>query len=294
MEDGILNISEMNLSICLPMITFVNYLGCALGILFVFGSQCSSSSVPAFSENSMTSVETVDHSLFDELLQNYVTDAGLVDYASIKEQKALNPYLDVLSAVNPGDLSEAEAIAYWINAYNAYTIKLIIDNYPVGSIREISPLRIKGLRLAIPKINSPFEYELAKINGESYSLDDIEHGILRKQYNEPRIHFALVCAAISCPTLRREAYSSDRLNEQLDDQARTFLFDETKNRISGDTIYLSRIFDWFQKDFAESKKDLQVYLSAYFDGELQGRLRAGDFKIKYLKYDWALNETSGV
>lgn len=241
--------------------------------------------------NDMIEALRVDHALFDSLLVEFVNEDGLVDYAGIKEHHALDDYLTVLSNTNPDELSEMDAIAFWINAYNAYTIKLIVDNYPVGSIREISPFRIKGLRLAIPKINSPFEYELAQINGESLSLDDIEHGILRKRFDEPRIHFALVCASISCPPLRREAFTGESLNHQLDDQARLFLTDTTKNDISEEgPLYLSKIFDWFQGDFADSKKGLQVYLSQYFEGSIRDQLASGTYKIKYLNYDWSLNE----
>ena len=239
----------------------------------------------------MTEALHVDHALFDSLLVEFVSENGLVDYAGIKESDALGAYLDVLSNTNPDELSQEEAIAFWINAYNAYTIKLIIDNYPVGSIREISPFRIKGLRLAIPKINSPFEYRLAEINGQSLSLDDIEHGILRKQFDEPRIHFALVCASISCPPLRREAFTGENLNHQLDDQARLFLTDTSKNDVSEEgTLYLSRIFDWFQGDFADSKTGLQAYLAQYFEGSVRDQLESGTYKVKYLQYDWSLNE----
>ena len=276
------------------MMNILKSIGSILMAIFVVGYNCSSTNNQNVSDESMLETQTVDHSLLDRLLEGHVSENGLVDYASIKESGALDPYLAVLEDVNPAALTEQDAIAYWINAYNAYTIKLIIDNYPVGSIREISPLRIKGLRLAIPKINSPFEYELAEINGESYSLDDIEHKILRKQFNEPRIHFALVCASISCPPLRKEAFRGDLLDSQLDDQARTFLSDSTKNYISGDTIYLSRIFDWFQKDFGDSKAELQQYLARFFEENAQSQLRAGVFKVKYLKYDWSLNKIPEV
>ena len=243
----------------------------------------------------MNNTQIVDHTLFSELLEKHVSESGFVDYAGIKEREELDAYLNVLAATSPEELSTDEAIAFWINAYNAYTIKLIVENYPVGSIREISPFRIKGLRLAIPKINSPFEYRLAVIDGNTYSLDDIEHGILRKQFDEPRIHFALVCASISCPPLRREAFTGERLHEQLDDQARAFLYDESKNKIApGDTIYLSRIFNWFQGDFGDSKVDLQRYLALYFEGVVQEKLLKGDYKVRYLDYDWSLNEANDV
>lgn len=240
----------------------------------------------------LTAMMPPDHSLFDQLLKLHVNEKGEVDYAAFNADTRLDDYLAYLDTVEPGTLSEDEALALWINAYNAYTIKLIVDNYPVGSIREISPFRIKGLSLAIPKINSPFEYELANVGGETYSLDDIEHEILRKQFDEPRIHFALVCASYSCPPLRREAYVASRLDAQLNEQARIFLHDPTKNRINaaGEKIYLSRIFKWFGKDFIKNGNTLQAYLAPFFEGPVREKLASNAYDIKYLKYDWRLND----
>ncbi len=229
---------------------------------------------------------------FEQVLKEYVSERGEVDYAAIKEGGELDVYLAHLASINPEVLSEKEALALWINAYNAYTIKLILDNYPVGSIREITPLRIKGLWLAVPKINSPFEYELANVGGTMYSLDAIEHEILRKRFNEPRIHFALVCASYSCPPLRREPYEAGQLDAQLDDQARIFLHDPLKNRIEAGSrhIYLSKIFRWFKDDFTQDGQTLQQFLATYFEGEVREKLEANAFGEKYMKYNWRLND----
>ena len=237
---------------------------------------------------------TVDHSAFDVILQQYVDEQGRVDYTALKSEEALTSYLDHLEEVPTSELATNEAVAFWINAYNAYTLKLIVDNYPVGSIREITPLRIKGLSLTIPKINSPFEYKIAHIDGEVLSLDDIEHGILRKRYEEPRIHFALVCASVSCPELRREAYTGADLDRQLEAQARSFLTDTSKNVIkaSNSTLYLSKIFRWFKGDFTKTGLSLQGFLAEYFEGDLRERLQSDDFKIRYLPYDWSLNDAA--
>ena len=234
----------------------------------------------------------VDHTLFEQVLQQYVDGQGGVDYAGLKKSNALQPYLDQLELVYPDSLEAAEAVSFWINAYNAYTLKLIVDNYPVRSIREITPLRLKGLSLAIPKINSPFEYKLARIGGKTYSLDDIEHGILRKQFDEPRIHFALVCASTSCPKLRKEAFKAEVLDQQLQDQAVDFLTNTDKNvvKLENEILYLSKIFRWFKKDFTRSHAHLQAYLAPFFEGELSEKLAAGAFKVRYRAYDWSLNE----
>ena len=248
----------------------------------------------AFGIRIMSEVQykAIQHALFDGLLSDHVDEQGRVDYGAIMHDARLQAYIDMLSRVSPQELHENEALAFWINAYNVYTIKLVVDNYPIGSIREITPFRIKGLQLAIPKLNSPFEYRIASIGGKEYSLDDIEHSILRKVFKEPRIHFALVCASVSCPSLRREAYTGIRLDDQLEDQARRFLHDVTKNRINlaSNTLYLSQIFNWFRKDFASSKGKLQEYLSAFWGGEVAQQLKDQAFVIKHLPYNWSLND----
>ncbi len=250
-------------------------------------------SVGQTSEQIMDQAASVDHALFDALLTKHVSEDGEVDYAAIKEGDELTAYLEVLSKAKPELLPEKEALAYWLNAYNAYTLKLIVDNYPVKTIKEITPLRLKGLSLAIPKINSPFEYSIAQIDGKKYSLDDIEHGIIRKQFDEPRIHFALVCAAYSCPPLRREAYVADRLDEQLDDQGYIFLLDERNNVIDSEKrhIQLSKIFKWFKSDFTKEGMSLQQFLARYYDGPTRQKLLANAFQVRYKKYNWKLNDT---
>lgn len=234
----------------------------------------------------------VGQAIYVDLLTRYVSMEGEVDYKAFQQDGRLQDYIEVLERTNPDQLSEKEAIAFWINAYNAYTIKLILDNYPVKTIKEITPLRIKGLSLAIPKINSPFEFELANINGKKYSLDDIEHKILRRQFDEPRIHFALVCASYSCPPLRREPFNAAQLDQQLDDQAHIFLNDVTKNLITLDKkhIAVSKIFKWFHADFTRDGNSLQQYLAQFFEGPIQEKLAANGFNVRYRSYNWKLND----
>lgn len=240
----------------------------------------------------VTAPDSFDHAAFDEVLAAYVDDEGRVDYARLKETGALRPYLQQLAQADPSNLDPAERLAFWINAYNAQAIKLILDNYPVESIRRITPVSVPGTSVNIPRVNDPFQLEFATIGGETYSLDHIEHEIIRSRFNEPRIHFALVCAAISCPRLRREAYTGAELDRQLGDQANIFLHDEAKNQIpaGASTIRLSKIFDWFGGDFGRNVAQRQAFLAPYFEGDVREKLETGAYDIEFLDYDWALNE----
>ena len=236
--------------------------------------------------------ESFDHSAFTDVLQEYVNEEGMVDYARLKETGALDAYLQALAQTDPSNLDEDERLAFWINAYNAQAIKLILDNYPVESIRRITPVSVPGTSINIPGVNDPFDLDFATIGGETHSLNDIEHGTIREEFDEPRIHFALVCAAMSCPELRREAYTGAELDQQLEDQANTFLHNEEKNQIPADaeTIRLSKIFDWFGGDFGGNKAQRQAFLAPYFEGDVREKLQAGAYDIDFVDYDWTLND----
>jgi Protein of unknown function, DUF547 len=228
-----------------------------------------------------TAAAPVDHSTYDRLLRKYVSDKGLVNYKAWKgDQKELNQYLDLLSKNPPGaNWSKAEQMAYWINAYNAYTIKLILNHYPVESIKDI------GSKIKIPFVTTPWAAEFFSIGGKKMSLDDIEHGTLRKKYDDPRIHFALVCASVSCPRLRNEAYTAAKLNQQLDDQGRDFLNDPAKNKISKEGAQLSKYFDWYKGDWSKNGQSVAKWVNKYSATPMSPTA-----KITYLDYNWKLNE----
>jgi hypothetical protein len=244
-----------------------------------------------------------DHSAYETLLADYVDERGMVDYAALKQHQsaALRPYLRRLARTDPANLDADERLAFWINAYNALAIKLIADNYPVESIRDIKP---SGLPF-IPKVNSPFKLDVGVVGGQTRTLDEIEHDVIRAhfvgtaEYDEPRIHVALVCAAMSCPELRQEAYTGVRLGEQLADQSRIFLQTESKNRIPAgpDRVRLSKIFDWYGSDFIdedESKQEaVMAFAADYFERDVADKLRRGAYDVDYLDYDWSLNEQAG-
>jgi hypothetical protein len=220
--------------------------------------------------------QPVDHQLYDSLLSVHVNESGMVDYTGfIKDSLRLNTYLRNLGSVYPDGKawSRNERLAYWLNAYNAFTIQLIIRNYPVEGIKEI------GSGIQVPFVNTPWQLDFIELKGKDYNLDYIEHSVIRKLFDEPRIHAALVCAAQSCPPLRREAYTAKKLEPQLFDQSKkfveTFRFDPDKN-----ILYVSKILDWYGGDF----KDVKSFIRKYYPEELPE-----DFKIKYQDYDWALN-----
>ncbi len=226
-----------------------------------------------------------DHTAWTTILGRFVRD-GEVAYGRLERESAplLASYLDGLSGACADDYtrwSRAERLAFWINAYNAFTVKRIVDHYPIASIRKIGWLPGAAFRERfIP---------MPGLKGGTVSLDDIENGTLRADFREPRIHFALVCASRSCPMLRREAYRAADLDRQLDDQARTFLADPTKNRFDAttNTLHLSSIFTWFRPDFEAAAGSLPGYVGRYLSDP---RATAPGVRIEFLDYDWSLND----
>ena len=211
-----------------------------------------------------------DHKSWDRLLHSFVDENGNVDYRGFKkESETLNRYLEQLGSNTVNEnWSREKKLAYYINFYNAATVKLILDNYPLASIRDI---------------NKPWDKAWIKYGGEFISLGEIEHQILRKM-NEPRIHFAINCASYSCPKLLNEAYTEGKLDKQLDKATKDFVNDLSRNKISENKVALSKIFKWYKKDF-ENNGSLIVYLNQY----LKSSINPGA-KIEYLKYNWSLNE----
>lgn len=222
-----------------------------------------------------------DHQLWTKLLQKHVAANGDVDYKAFqKDRKALQVYLNQLSSgiPDPGTWSRDEQLAYWINTYNAFTVKLILDNYPLKSIKDLNS------KVSVPLVNSIWDDKFFTLGKVKYSLNDIEHRILRKEFAEPRIHFAINCASRSCPKLRREAYTATKLEQQLEEQTKEFINDPAQNRITPDNPKVSAIFDWFGDDF-KKKGTVADFINRYS----KVRIKPGA-KISYLEYDWRLNE----
>lgn len=242
------------------------------------------------------------HAAWNTLLDRYVVlinqgNASQVDYAGFKaDQAALKSYLDRLSMVSEADYrhwSKAQRLAFLINAYNAFTVDLILTRYPnLKSIKDLGSV-----------FQSPWKKAFFTLLGQERSLDDVEHNMIRAPgvFNEPRIHVAVNCASIGCPMLRNEAFVASSLDAQLDDSMRRFLADRSRNRFDAPnkTLLVSKILDWYQDDFAKGYQgftSLQATFARYADvlgdtPQEQDAIRKGGLNIRYLDYDWALNAT---
>ena len=228
------------------------------------------------------------HKTWDDVLRKHVDQESLVNYKSLKgAQRSLDEYLSLLAQTDPATLNTHGKLAYWINAYNAFTLKLIVEHYPVKSIKDI------------PRC---WETKNWNAGGKMYSLNQIEHEILRKDFEEPRIHFAIVCASIGCPNLWDRAFTEDDIGQQLTEAGKKFFsspkhfrFETQKSVFGGDVavMSLSKILKWFKEDFTNGgKQPVTDFVLQYVDSSVANRISnaEGVVKIKYLSYDWGLNE----
>jgi len=223
---------------------------------------------------------TFDHSRLDALLRAHVDAEGLVDYAALgRESAALDAYLASLASAPFEELGRDEKLALLIDAYNAFTLRLILDHRPVASIKDIP----SGKR---------WDDRRWTLAGETLSLNQIEHERIRPRFREPRVHFALVCAARSCPPLRAEAYVGQRLEAQLADQTRRVHSDERWVRFdpASGTLQLTKLYDWYGSDFLQAAPSVEEYAAAR-EPSVRAALATGQrVKIRWLPYDWSLNE----
>ncbi|PWG06836.1 DUF547 domain-containing protein [Polaribacter aquimarinus] len=213
-------------------------------------------------------------SVFNDLLQKHVSDSGIVDYKSFKaDQTKLDTYISYLEKTTPeNSWSNNKKRAFWINAYNAYTIKLILENYPLKSIMDIKQ---KG--------KTAWKIPFANVGGKTYTLDHIEHEILRKKLFDPKIHVGVNCASGSCPKLGNVAFTEDNIDGELTKLMKAFVNDTTRNKITKKKVQISEIFNWFKGDFTKNGSVID-YLNKYSNTEIKSNA-----KISYLKYDWSLN-----
>lgn len=213
--------------------------------------------------------QKVDHSGFDKLLKKYVSTNGKVDYKGLKNDKALlDAYtVELAKQIPDKQWSNNASLAYWINAYNVFTLKLVIDNYPTSSITKLYS-------------GKPWDEKSITLAGKKYSLNNIENDIIRPKFKDARIHFAVNCAAVSCPPLANTAYTEANVNSLLDARVKNFI-NSSSNEISVAKIKISKIFDWYKADFG----DVVSFINKY--STLKINLNAA---VEYKEYDWNLNE----
>jgi len=253
-----------------------------------------------------SAIKGLDYGLYEDALSRFLDDRGMVNYRQLKNGRGeLDRFTETLGALSQStyqNWNQAEQLSFWINAYNALTLKAVIDHYPIQASFFKSLVYPKNSIRQIPGVCDELNFPVL---GRQLTLNDIEHQIIRKEFPEPRIHLALVCASGGCPPLRGEPYRGETLETQLEDQAKVFLSDPEKFRIDREQnrIYLSAIFDWFKQDFAEkyttetgfqggtdAERPVLKFISSHLNEQDAQYLREGKYKIEYLDYDWSLNE----
>ncbi len=239
--------------------------------------------------------DVFDTSAFARVLEEYVTADGQVRYAALKQDsRDLEAFVRQLAALSP-DNSPARfptptaQMAYWINAYNAFVLHAVAEAHPIDSVRDLK----FGFGLLF------FKRDKFVAGGKKYSLDDIEHGILRRRFADPRIHFALNCASASCPRLWPEPFEAARLDAQLDQAARAFIARQDNVWMRGDVLFLSRIFDWYREDFVRALERAGVpnptvvdYVMGYLPDSVAERVRRQQPRLEFYAYEWTLNDAS--
>ncbi len=266
-------------------ITALTISAIAAGYLF-FANTNKAELDTRWAAHNAASTDTVDHDPWQLILDDYLisdTDDGvnLFDYAGLLDdgREPLDDYLTALTQTDPLTLNRAEQKAYWFNLYNAATVQLIIDNYPLKSITQLG---------SNPTEFGPWNENAVAVNGIDLSLNDIEHRIIRPLYNDYRIHFAVNCASIGCPNLAADAFTADTLDQQLDDAARDYLNHPRGIHFTGSALTLSTLFKWYADDFGANQSDILTTLAKHTDAETQSALASFTGSPNY-DYDWALN-----
>lgn len=233
---------------------------------------------------------SIDHEDFDKFLMTYISvdRQGLnrVDYSGVSDadRALLEKYIGTLASTKISQFNRSEQMAFWINAYNALTLRVILEHYPVASIRDID--LSEGFFA-----DGPWDEKVLSVEGVALSLNDIEHRILRPIWNDPRIHYAVNCASIGCPNLVRNAYRSANLEEMLDQAAVTFVNAPRNIEFISDELTVSKIYSWFAADFGGDDASILKHIRQYADDDLQDRLKSVSRIFDYT-YDWSLNDGS--
>ncbi len=250
-------------------------------------SQRDARVTPFWSGSDENSTRIIDHQLWQDFLDEYVDDdasgINLLDYRRAqKAVQGLNQYINQLEQIDPRELNRGEQKAYWINAYNALTVALILKHYPINSIRDLG-----NTTTSI----GPWDDDITTVAGQRLSLNDIEHRILRPIWKDARIHFAVNCASIGCPNLQIDAFSSENMEDLLDEASEAFINHPRGVRFHEGQLVLSSIFNWYASDFGNTKEARLEWLSEYADDEIGDQLLEHQGKINY-QYDWKLNQAA--
>lgn len=265
------------------------FLGVGLSVLLMSTTACGAPKAEFVEGHPLTAKVTAgvrqgkgtfDHSDFDALLRKYVAAGNRVDYAGLKKDRpTLQKYLGRLATAKVETLSKEELLAFLINSYNAYTLDLIVEHYPVKSIRDIP---------------NAWKAELYSVAGVKVSLDFIEHSLLRvpELFTEPRIHFGVNCASNGCPPLRPGAYTGPNVRKQLEETTRSALANPTYLQVKDGKVHVTEVLKWFGEDFVRKHGSVAKFLMPYVNEEAKKILAAGDGALSYLPYDWKLNDKS--
>ena len=269
MENGLYIMKNRILIISLILLSILSVI-----VQYNFRIELDARSIEVESDSSFS------HNLFNQVLQTHV-DKGRVDYAKLKENPSIfEAYLDQLATANPSKMNYNEQLTFWINAYNALIIKGVIDHYPTKSVRKIKWFRGFFSRL---------KFHVAE---KTYTLNQIEHDIIRTEFVDPRIHFALVCASLSCPPIENNVFLPETIEEQLDEVTQKFITNPEKVKLDRQKrkVYLSKIFKWYKDDFTEGYDGVPDFLADYLPADDADFVLEDDIKFHYLDYDWSLND----
>lgn len=274
------------------LIALVFFAGCASAQTTIERNFIPDASLdfPQFASSDDASTVRVDNAPWTAFLRKYVSETdgiALVDYAGVSDgdAAALDAYIAALEATDPASLTSDDQLAFWINLYNAVTVAMILDEYPLASIRDIksNPFDFAG----------PWDDKRTTVAGVELSLNDIEHSIIRPAYNEPRIHYAVNCASIGCPNLRPEAYHGESLEASLDEQARAYISHPRGVRVENGAVVASKIFTWYKEDFGDNDAEILDHIRKYADADQRAALES-ETRIRRYEYDWSLNEKGAV
>ncbi len=286
------------------IMTIKQYTGIMLLLMAIAISGCTTIQ-PVIRDQQTAEPGIFTNESFDRVLQRYVNERGFVDYIALrKDPDDLEDYYYQITTYSPDSHpelfpTENHKLAYWINAYNAGAMKTVLTYYPIDSVLDVKQ---PGIFFFLSNKSGFFFFQRLKFGGKTTSLYYLENSVIRKRFGEPRIHFAVNCASVSCPRLPMQAFYGDKLDRQLDDETRFFLTEDRNFRIDHEekVIYLSSIFKWYEKDFTdwyskkypEEKASLLSYIELYLEPEKAEALKAvsDSYKISFIPYDWNLND----